>query len=172
VRDLLVDESRGSDGPLALKHSPNGDLSDLAGCLSRITGFAVADTGYTVNTAGIVAEAMQAELKPVELAETHTTVALSGSIDMVGIGEIENTFIDYTVARKKHALVDMSAVDFLGSMGIRVFVSTAKALLRDQKKLVLFAAQPSIEKTLMISGFTSIVQVVPSLEDAKAMIGV
>jgi anti-sigma B factor antagonist len=115
---------------------------------------------------------MHADLKPIEQEETHTIVALTGSIDMVGAGEIEDKFVGYTTVRKRHALVDMSAVDFLGSMGIRVFVSTAKALLREQKKLVLFGAQPSIEKTLAVSGFTSVIPVVASLEAAKAMIGV
>jgi len=62
-------------------------------------------------------------------------------------------------------------VDFLGSMGIRVFVSTAKALLREQKKLVLFGAQPPIEKTLAMAGFSSVIPVVATLEDAKAAIG-
>jgi anti-sigma B factor antagonist len=115
---------------------------------------------------------MHAQLNPIEEAETHTAVALSGSIDMVGAGEIENDFIAYTAARKRHALVDMSAVYYLGSMGIRVFVSAAKALLREKKKLILFGAQPSIEQTLTLSGFTSVIPVVQALEDAKALIGV
>jgi anti-anti-sigma factor len=114
---------------------------------------------------------MPADLKLIEEADTHTAVALSGSLDLAGAGAIENDFIDYTAARKRHALVDMSAVDFLGSTGIRIFLSVAKALLREQKKLVLFASQTSIEKTLMLCGFTSIVLMVPTLEDAKAKIG-
>lgn len=113
---------------------------------------------------------MHAELKPIEQADTHTIVALAGSLDVVGAGEIETKFIGYTAARKKHALVDLSGVNFLGSMGIRVFVSAAKALLREQKKLVLFAARASIEKTLALAGFTSVVHVVPTLDDAKAKI--
>lgn len=114
---------------------------------------------------------MLADFKPIELAETHTVVALSGSIDMAGVGEIENDFIECIVARKQHAFVDMSAVDFLGSMGIRVFVSAAKTLLRDQKKLILFAASPSIEKTLQLTGFTSFVPLAATLEEAKSKIG-
>ena len=91
---------------------------------------------------------------------------------MLGAGDIEASFINYTVNRKKDTLVDMSAVDFLGSMGIRVFVSAAKALFRDQKKLVLFAALPSIEKTLSLSGFTAFIPVASTAKDAKALIGV
>jgi anti-sigma B factor antagonist len=115
---------------------------------------------------------MLAYLKPIEQAETHTIVALSGSVDMVGVGEIENDFNSYTAGRKRHALVDMSAVDFLSSMGIRMFVSAAKTLLRDQKKLILFAPIPSIEKTLTLSGFTAVIRIVPTLEEAKAVVGI
>lgn len=115
---------------------------------------------------------MQADFKPIDLAETHTVAALSGSIDMAGVEEIENDFVGCVVARRKHALIDMSAVDFLGSMGIRVFISAAKALLKDQKKLVLFAASPSIEETFSLTGFTKFVPVAPTLEQAKAMVGV
>src|SRR6188768_1926768 len=114
---------------------------------------------------------MQADLKLIEEADAQTTVALSGSLDVVGAAAIESRFMAYTVARKQHALIDMSAVDFLGSMGIRVFVSTAKALLREQKKLVLFAAPPPIEKTLRMSGFSSVVHVVPTLQDALGKVG-
>jgi anti-anti-sigma factor len=114
---------------------------------------------------------MNAELNLVEQTESHTIVALLGSIDLVGAGAIEQEFVDHTVARKKHALVDMSKVDFLGSTGIRVFLSAAKNLLKEKKKLVLFASQPSIEKTLLLCGFTSVVHMVPTLEDAKAKIG-
>lgn len=91
---------------------------------------------------------------------------------MAGVVEIENDFIENVVARKRHALVDMSAVDFLGSMGIRVFVSAAKELLRDEKKLVLFAASPSIEKTFKLTGFASFVPIVPTFAEAKSKIGV
>jgi len=119
-----------------------------------------------------VPAAMLADLKPIEQADTYTLVALSGSVDMAGVGEIEDDFIEYILGRKRHALVDMSGVDFLGSMGIRVFVNAAKSLLREQKKLVLFAASPSIEKTLKLTGFTAFVQLVPTLEEAKAKIGI
>lgn len=115
---------------------------------------------------------MQADVTSIELADTHTILALSGSIDMLGAGAIEKDFLGYTADRKRDALIDMSAVDYLGSMGIRVFLSAAKVLGREQKKLVLFAAQPSIEQTLVISGFTGFIPVVPTLAEAKAKIGV
>jgi anti-sigma B factor antagonist len=134
-------------------------------------GFAIADKSQAVNTARIFAKSMQADLKPIEEAEAYTTIALEGSIDMAGAWDIESKFLDYTSAQRRHVLVDMSAVDFLGSMGIRVFVRAAKALMREQKKLVLYATQPSVENTLALAGFMSVIPVVRTLEDAKAKIG-
>jgi anti-anti-sigma factor len=115
---------------------------------------------------------MSADLKPIEEAETYITIAMKGSIDMAGSWDIESKFIDYTAAQMRHVLVDMSAVEFLGSMGIRVFVRAAKALMREQKKLVLFAAQPPVENTLKLAGFMSVIPVARTLADAKAAIGV
>jgi stage II sporulation protein AA (anti-sigma F factor antagonist) len=115
---------------------------------------------------------MSVDLKPIEEAETHTTLALKGNLDMAGAWEIERMLFDYISVDMRHMLVDMSAVEFLGSMGIRVFVRSASALQRAKKKLVLFAAQPLVEKTLTVSGFTSVIPLVPTLKDAKAAIGV
>lgn len=113
---------------------------------------------------------MAVNLKAIEETETHATLAMKGSLDMAGAWEIERDLLDYVAMDVRHLLIDMSAVDFLGSMGIRVFVRSASALLRKQKKLVLFAAQAPVEKTLTVSGFTSAIPVVRNLEEAMAVI--
>ena len=114
---------------------------------------------------------MTVKLKTVEEAETYTTIALAGSLDMAGAWEIERDLIDYISGAMCHLLIDMSAVDLLGSMGIRVLVRSASSLQRERKKLVLFAAQPMVEKTLNVTGFNSAIPVVPTLNDAKTAIG-
>jgi hypothetical protein len=68
-------------------------------------------------------------------------------------------------------LLDMSAVDFLGSSAPRVFVRSASSLMRKQKKLILFVAQPPVEKTHVVSGFVSAIPLVQTLDEAKAAIG-
>jgi len=115
---------------------------------------------------------MPINLKPIEEVETHATLALQGSLDMAGAWEIERELIDYISGDMPHLLIDMSAVDFLGSMGIRVLVRSASALQRNKKKLILYAAQPSVEKTLTVTGFTSAIPLVRTLKDAKSAIGV
>lgn len=113
---------------------------------------------------------MAVKLKTIEKAESYTTLALVGSLDMAGSWDVERELIDYISVEMSHVLIDMAAVDFLGSMGIRVLVRSASALKREKKKLVLFAAQPQVEKTLKVTGFTAAVPVVGTLEDAKMAI--
>jgi anti-sigma B factor antagonist len=115
---------------------------------------------------------MAVNLKLIEGADTHTTLAMRGKLDMEGAWEIERDLMDYLSGDMRHLLIDLSGIDFLGSTGIRVFVRSGSALMRKQKKLILFAAQPLVEKTLKVSGFAAAVPVVSTLQDAKAAIGV
>lgn len=115
---------------------------------------------------------MAAKLKKIEEGNAHTIVGMEGSLDMAGSWDIERELIDYISVDMRDILIDMSAVDFLGSMGIRVLVRSASALQREKKKLILFAAQPSVENTLRVTGFSSAIPVVRNLEDAKAAIAV
>ena len=115
---------------------------------------------------------MAVTLKLIEEAETHVMLALKGSLDMDGAWEIERDLMGHLSEAMRHLLIDMSAVDLLGSMGIRVFVRSASALARNQKKLVLFATRPFVDRALAVTGFKSAVPVVRTMKDAKAAIGV
>src|SRR5271154_4481124 len=99
------------------------------------------------------------ELKVINTDDAYTHLALSGKLDIMGVGEIENKFIGYTAARKKSAVVDLSGVTFMGSMGLRIFLSAAKALNLEKKKLILLKPLPLVEMVLDASGIGDIVAV-------------
>ena len=110
------------------------------------------------------------QIRELSSNEDYTHLALIGRLDIIGVGEIENKFIGYTASRKKSAVVDLSGVSFLGSMGLRVFLSAAKALALDKKKLVLFAAPPLVKDVLSSSGIDEVIPVEDTLEAALAKI--
>ena len=97
------------------------------------------------------------ELKVINADDAYTHLALIGKLDIMGVGEVENKFIGYTAARKKSAVVDLSGVTFLGSMGLRIFLSAAKALGLEKKKLVLLSPQPLVKDVLDASGIGDVV---------------
>jgi anti-anti-sigma factor len=99
------------------------------------------------------------EIKAITLDDAYTHVALSGKLDIAGVGEIENKFIGYTSARKQNTVVDISGLTFVGSMGLRIFLSAAKTLARDNKKLILLNPQPLVKDVLDASGIADIVSI-------------
>jgi anti-anti-sigma factor len=63
-------------------------------------------------------------------------------------------------------VVDLSGVEFMGSMALRLFIACAKALAKNNGKLVLFGASAAIQEVLDIAALGAIMPVVPDLEAA------
>ena len=99
------------------------------------------------------------ELKVITADDAYTHLALIGKMDILGVGEVENKFIGYTAARKKSAVVDLSGVTFIGSMGLRIFLSAAKALQLEKKKLILLNPRPLVADVLELSGIGDIIPI-------------
>jgi anti-anti-sigma factor len=99
------------------------------------------------------------ELIVINTDGTYTHIALVGKLDIAGVGQMENKFIGYTVASKKNSIVDLSGVTFLGSMGLRIFLSSAKALNLEKKKLILLNPLPLVNEVLEASGIGDVVAI-------------
>ncbi len=106
------------------------------------------------------------ELKAINTDDAYTHLALSGKMDVLGVGEIENKFIGFTAARKKNAVVDLSGVTFMGSMGLRLFLSAARSLSWEKKTLILLNPQPLVNEVLEASGIQDAVVIEHDTESA------
>jgi anti-anti-sigma factor len=109
------------------------------------------------------------ELNVITADDLYTHIALAGKMDIVGVGEVENKFIGFTAARKKSAIVDLSGVTFMGSMALRLFLSAAKALNREGKKIILLNPQPLVKEVLDASGIGDVVAIVSDTESALTL---
>ena len=69
-------------------------------------------------------------------------VALHGRLDTPGVDQIETRFTASVVAGGRNALVDLSAVTFVSSMGIRMLLTAARSLGVKGAKMVLVGEQP------------------------------
>lgn len=77
-----------------------------------------------------------------------TCIRLTGRLDSPGIDRIETQFTAAVVSRAHHAVVDLSGVDFLASMGIRMFIASARALRLKGAKMALFGASDLVRSVL------------------------
>ncbi len=89
-------------------------------------------------------------------------VALQGRLDTPGVSQIETRFTATIVPAGRHAVVDLTRVTFVSSMGIRMLISTARSLSLRNAKMVLFGAQPLVLETFENVALNDIIPVVAS----------
>ena len=85
---------------------------------------------------------MQMQVK--DAGEGLLEVLLIGRLDTPGVDRIETQLTAHLVPRGARAIIDLSQVTFIGSGGIRMFITIARALGRKGAKLVLYSAQPLV----------------------------
>jgi anti-sigma B factor antagonist len=117
-------------------------------------------------------EELDMELKVIKDEEAYIHLGLAGKMDVSGVQEMEGKFISLIASGKKNALVDISGVSFVGSMGLRVFLTAAKSLSWEKKSLILLNPQPMVNEVLEASSFQDVVAIEhnyqSALEKAKA----
>lgn len=109
---------------------------------------------------------MQMEIN--DVAEDMRQVTLTGRLDTPGVLGIEPRFVTGLVPGGKSAIVDISRVDFIASMGIRMFISVARNMKDRQAKLVLYGPQANVEAILESTAFRQLVPVCKDANEAMA----
>ena len=65
-------------------------------------------------------------------------------------------------------ILDLQDLRYISSAGLRVMLLTAKGLSRQGAKFAVCSLSQPVQEVFQISGFDKIIQVHPSLDDAKA----
>jgi anti-anti-sigma factor len=102
-----------------------------------------------------------------EVGDKVTKVTLKGRLDTTGVDKIETRFIATLVHAGKSAIVDLSGVEFVTSMGIRMLISVAREMRRRQAKLVLFGATSLVRETFDSASLAEIIPI--GVDESKAL---
>ena len=109
--------------------------------------------------------------KPLEIEITYTAniarVKLRGRLDTPGVDRVEAKFTSAVVPEGRNTVVDLSEVGFIASMGLRMFIGLAKALKRNNAKMVLFAPQSQVNEVFNTVVLREIVPIV--VDEAEAV---
>lgn len=100
-----------------------------------------------------------------ELDKDILKVVLSGALDIAGSSDIDGPISEASSSRKK-VIIDISGVDFMASIGIRVFVKAAKAMASVGGRMSVFGAQDMPKKVILSTGVDRIIDLADSEEDA------
>jgi anti-sigma B factor antagonist len=94
-------------------------------------------------------------------------LTLTGQLDATAAGSLD-TALTAALADAKAVVLDLAALRYTSSAGLRILLKGAKSAKADGKKLVLAALDPNVREVFEISGFANIFQIEPTLEKALA----
>jgi anti-anti-sigma factor len=84
-------------------------------------------------------------------------VVLVGRLDTKGVDTVVSRFDAAIVPNGKNTIVDISQVTFLASMGIRMLISTTRALSRNGGKLVMYGAGIGVKDVIETTALADLI---------------
>ena len=105
-----------------------------------------------------------------ELDNGIILIKLGGQLDIIGTGEIETKFAAYCTGDKVRVIVDLSGVNFLSSIGIRLLTLTAKSIGARGGKMVILNPITEVHEVLEITGIPAIIPIYSNLESAETIL--
>jgi anti-anti-sigma factor len=93
-------------------------------------------------------------------SEQRTELRLTGSLDLPGVQNVELRLTAMTAGRRRDAVVDVSRVDAISSLGIGMLLSIASAMSGRGCRLVLVAPQPIVLEVLRRTRVDGIIRIV------------
>lgn len=97
-------------------------------------------------------------------------IKLVGRLDINGTNAIDNPFTFATSTSSTPVLVDMSEVEFLASIGMRMLLSNAKAVSRRGGKMVLLQPTPLVREALVTAGFDALIPMYDDFDEACSVL--
>ena len=106
------------------------------------------------------------KMEMADMADGLVNVTLVGRLDTPAVERIESNLVASLVPRRARAIVDLSRLEFVGSMGLRMFITIARDLARNNGRLVLYSPQPWVNAMFDTASLHSLVSVRPDAASA------
>lgn len=98
-------------------------------------------------------------------------VTLSGFLDAAAVAKLEVGFQAVVASSNKSAIVDMTAVEFCGSLGVRMLLAAARVAERRGRRMIIAGARPEVLEVFETVGLTTLIPVAGSVAEAREQIG-
>jgi len=96
-----------------------------------------------------------------------TVLRFSGRLDGTTSGPTDVKLAE-VVARSPVLILDLSAMDYISSAGLRVLLKAAKQAQSAKQKLLLASLRPSVKQVFEISGFNTLFATFANCDEALA----
>lgn len=109
---------------------------------------------------------MAIELITAQRDDGVSYLRLRGSLDVAGMREIDVLFHGETSARNRPAIVDLSELESITSLGIGMLFGCAKSLNRKGLRMVLLQPRGLVDDVLRKIGVHQVIPFASSLDEA------
>jgi anti-anti-sigma factor len=109
---------------------------------------------------------MNIELIVVPRTDNVSHVRLVGRLDILAMKEIDVRFHGETALRDRSAVVDLSELEFITSLGIGMLFGCAKSLRRKGYTMVLLGSAGFVDMALRTVGVHEVIPFADTLDDA------
>jgi anti-anti-sigma factor len=110
------------------------------------------------------------ELQYSELSHNIRQLKLVGRLDKAGVAAIETQFSEYCTGEKPLVLVDLSQVELLASIGIRLLMLNAKSVASRSGRMVLLSPNAEVRNVLEVTGIPGMIPVYDGFESAETVL--
>src|SRR5262245_53161527 len=101
-----------------------------------------------------------------DTVEGFHCVFLKGRLDIAGTQSVDLKFTAYTSTTREHVMVDLSEVDFISSIGMRLLATNAKALQAKGAKMILVNPQRVVADSLRMAGMDDLIPITENFTTA------
>ena len=111
------------------------------------------------------------ELEVVDRPDGVTQLSLVGRLDVSGLHAVDERFHAETAERQRPAIVDVSGLEYIASLGMGMLISCAASLKRRGHPMVLVGASGDVATALRRAGIDQAIPMAADVDDALRLLG-
>lgn len=111
------------------------------------------------------------QIEVIDLSPGLAKIRLIGRLDTGGVNAVETRFSAAATAQDADKIIDLSGVDFIASMGIRMLIATARAAHQKGIRIILYALQPAVLGVIENASLQQIISIADTEQQACATLG-
>lgn len=110
------------------------------------------------------------DIRVADRTDGISLVHLDGRLDVDGMRRVDTKFYEATAAQNRPAVVDLSGLDFISSLGIGMLFGCARSLSRKGHRMVIASPSGLVAQSMKAVGVHEVIPVVETVDDAISLI--
>jgi anti-anti-sigma factor len=111
---------------------------------------------------------VEMSINPVE--DRLVKVTFSGRLDAAAVDRVETRFVASVVPNGNSAIIDLSELEYIATLGVRMLVTVARSLRMKQAKMALYGVDEPVKWLFDTIALQQLVEICATEAEALAMV--